>query len=220
MTLPDRAKGIDVNAWHPIKDYQALAGSNISFVGVKATEGNILTDKAFLAHRDGLRALPLDLVVFYHFCRSGRPETQAVRLLDAVGPLRPNERLCLDLEVLPDDPGSVLAWVDAFYGRIRRACPGQRQLIYTSKRIWSMFGNPSWAGAADIDLWAPRYNASGHEPELPAPWSERGWHIWQFSDGDVVSYSAPGVGPCDANVWNGDRDALRAWVAGKPLLQS
>ena len=218
MTLPaDRAKGIDVNGWHPIHDFSALP-ADLSFVGVKATEGNTVTDKALQAHRDGLRARPgLDLVIYYHFARTGRPETQAVRLLDAVGPLQANERLCLDLEVLPDDPGSVLAWVDAFYGRIRRSCPGQRQLIYTSKRIWSQFGNPGWAGAADIDLWAPRYNAVGREPELPAPWTR--WTAWQWTDGEAVPFTCPGVGACDANVWNGDRAAVRAWVAGKSLLQ-
>lgn len=213
-----RARGIDVNHYHPVHDWAAVTASGVSFIGVKATEGNTLTDAALKAHRDGARTQPFDLVVFYHFARSGRPETQAVRLLDAVGPLQANERLCLDLEVLPDDPGSVLAWVDAFYGRLRRANPGHRHLIYTSRRIWTQFGNPSWAGAADIDLWVPRYNAAGHEPELPAPWTS--WTAWQWTDGDVVPFTCPGVGACDANVWNGDRATVRAWVAGTSALRS
>ena len=98
----DRAQGIDVNGYHPIVDFAALDRANLSFVGVKATEGNTITDKRLVHHRDGLRKLPLDLVIYYHFARSGDPAKQAARFMAAVGPLQPNERLCLDLEVLPD----------------------------------------------------------------------------------------------------------------------
>lgn len=210
----DRARGIDVNAYHPIKDFAALGSTGISFVGVKATEGNTITDRQLVHHRDGLRQLPLDLVIYYHFARSGDPVYQASRLLSVAGPLRSNERLCLDLEVLPDDPGSVLGWVDAFYARIQRAAPSTRQLIYTSKRIWDSFGAPAWPRAArgDVALWAPRYNASGNEPALPAPWAS--WTVWQWTDGGDhgPSYEVDGVGACDGNVWNGDRAAVRSWV--------
>lgn len=209
-----RALGIDVNAYHPVVDFAALAASTVSFVGVKATEGNTITDKQLAHHRDGLRQLPLDLVVYYHFARSGDPVHQAARLLGAVGPLQPNERVCLDLEVLPDDPGTVLRWVDDFYGRIQRAYPGARQLIYTSKRIWDSFGEPQWPRAVrgDVALWVPRY--SSNEPLLPLPWAA--WQIWQWSDGGEhgTPFAASGVGTCDANWWNGDRDSIKAWLAG------
>ncbi len=214
--MNDRAKGIDVNRYYPINDFQAVYDADISFVGVKATEGNTSTDKQLVHHRDGLRKLPFDLVIYYHFARSGDPVYQAARLLSAVGPLRPNERVCLDLEVLPDEPTSVLRWVDAFYARINRSYPDMRQFIYTSKRIWDSFGGLSWPRASGgIDLWAPRYNANGNEPALPLPWAK--WYIWQWTDGGEHGpvHTTPGVGACDANVWNGDRDAVRAWVVGK-----
>ena len=212
----ERARGVDVNRYHPIVDVAALGSSGVSFVGVKATEGNTITDSRLVYHRDALRTQPFDLVVYYHFARSGDPSRQAARLLEAVGPLQPNERLCLDLEVLPTSEHDVLSWVDAFYARLSRAYPGVRQLIYTSARIWRSFGNPIWARAmrGDVYLWAPRYNAAGHEPELPTPWAT--WTIWQWTDGGEhgPAFTAPGVGACDANVWNGDRAAVQAWVAG------
>lgn len=212
--METRARGVDVNHYHPVTDWAALAGSGVSFVGIKATEGNTIIDASLNAHRDGARIQPFDLVIFYHFCRSGDPVYQASRLLNAVGPLRANERLCLDLEVLPDDAGSVLAWVEAFYARIQRAYPTTRQLIYTSKRIWDSFGAPAWprASRGDVALWAPRYGAN--EPAMPTPWNN--WSAWQWTDGGEhgAPFTTPGVGTCDANYWNGDRDALKAWVAG------
>ncbi len=213
----DRARGIDVNAYHPVTDFAALATADLSFVGVKATEGHTVTDPKLVQHRNGLRGLPLDLVIYYHFARSGDPVAQAARLLNVVGPLKPNERVCLDLEVLPDNPGNVLGWIDAFYGRVQRAYPATKQLIYTSKRIWDSFGSPAWPRAArgDVALWAPRYNASGNEPMLPSPWAF--WTIWQWTDGGEhgPDFSVPGVGSCDANVWNGDRAAVQAWVGAR-----
>lgn len=210
--MMDRARGIDVNSYHPIIDFAALDRSNLSFVGVKATEGNTITDKSLIAHRDGLRKLSLDLVIYYHFARSGDPVKQAARLMAAVGPLRPNERLCLDLEVLPDDTSNVLTWMDEFYARIARSYPAMRQFIYTSNRIWQMIGSPVWTRALNLALWAPRYSTI--EPVVPAPWSS--WTIWQYTDGGEhgSDYGCPGVGECDANVWNGDRNAVRTWLVG------
>lgn len=211
-TVQERARGIDVNHYHRIADFVAMQEADLSFVGVKATEANHTVDKNLVYHRDGLRKLPLDLVVYYHFARTGSPVKQAEHLINAVGPLAPNERFALDLEVLPAPPESVLQWVDEFYARLARSYAGMRQLIYTSARIWEAFGNPTW-NRDSVDLWAPRYNATGTEPRLPKPWKK--WTIWQYTDGGEhgPDYSCPGVGSCDANVWNGDRAAVRAWMA-------
>lgn len=204
-----RAQGIDVSHWKPVVDWAAVAGSAVRFVGIKATEGNTVQDDKLQAHREGFRAYPFVLGIYYHFCRTGRPEAQAERLVASVGPLQDNERLCLDFEVVPEGADG-LAWITAFMDVLKSANPDRRPLLYTSKRIWRMIGDPDWARAGEVDLWLPRYNASGTEPDLPKPWSS--WTIWQFSDGDFPQHVTPGVGRCDANLFCGDEVALAKYA--------
>jgi len=216
------ARGIDVSHHAPVRDFERLKSSDISFIGIKATEGNSLTDPKLVDHMHGARAAGFDLIVYYHFARSGDAVKQAERLLEATGDILPHERLCLDLEVLPSG-ANVLKWVDDFYERLLRRAPSQRQLIYTSARIWAMFGDPVWDRASYVDLWAPRYNSTGSfnspvrlEPRLPAPWrlGDRSWKIWQWTDGGNTGpvHETPGVGECDANYFHGDAEDLRTWV--------
>lgn len=214
-----RAKGIDVSHWKQAKSFGAVYDSGVTFVGVKATEGNAYVDSALRAHREALRQQPFLLAIYYHFARSGSPNAQAERLMDAVGELRDNERLCLDLEVSPTpDPAGALEWIDSFFGTLLgAACADRRPLIYTSRRIWRSFGNPQWDLASEIDLWTPRYNTAA-EPELPLPWVSAGWTIWQWTDGTNPLHETPGVGKCDANYFRGDETAL-AEYAGAPVTR-
>jgi len=218
----NRARGIDVSHHKPIKDYRALFDSGVSFVGVKTTEGNTFTDPMLLTHSHELRKEvdDLKLVIYYHFARSGDPKQQALRFMDKVGPLKSNERLSLDLEVLPafkpntePDNDSVLEWMTKFYSEIFEIHGDRRPFIYTSRRIWRMFGDPEWSMGGDIDLWAPRYNTT-NEPALPAPWKKTGWTIWQWTDGGDTGpeHSTPGVGRCDANYFRGDETSLDEYM--------
>jgi lysozyme len=206
MIAAPRAIGADVSHFHPVVDWNALAGS-VSFLGVKATQSITFVDPTFVAHRDGFRASSIPLAIYYHFAVPGDPQRQAQALARAVGVAQPNERMCLDVEQLVAPGGDNLGWVDTFFRTLMGgACGGKRPLIYTSARIWREFGDPSWDLATEIDLWIPRYAIT--EPELPRPWND--WLIWQHAQDAAV----PGIsGPCDADVWNGTTDDVRAYAA-------
>lgn len=214
-----RARGIDVSHHVPVKNWDALVDSGVTFVGVKATEGNTYVDPTLRAHREGLRRKPFALGIYYHFARSGDPVRQADRLMDAVGELRDNERLCLDLEVSPTpDPTAAVEWIDAFYTTLLGGtCSDRRPLIYTSRRIWRYLGDPQWDLAPEVDLWVPRYNTV-MEPELPLPWVSSGWTFWQWTDGTNPLHDTPGVGKCDANYFRGDDEELRDY-ADRPVTK-
>ncbi len=209
-----RAEGIDVSHHHPVLNFTDVMNAGIQFFGAKATEGRSYRDPTFRAHRDGARAHPFVLAVYYHFAKGGDPVKEAGHLLDVAGELRANERLALDIEG-PDAPG--VPWIDSFVGELVRVYPDRRPLIYTSARIWhDMLGSPSWPAAIVTDLWAPRYGPN--EPNLPLGpvgvakgqfpiWPR--WTFWQDSE----SFACPGVaGPCDHNVFRGDVDELRAYA--------
>jgi GH25 family lysozyme M1 (1,4-beta-N-acetylmuramidase) len=209
-----RALGVDVSHWKPVKNWSELYNSGVRFFGAKATEGNKYVDPTLRTHRDESRRQPFLLSIFYHFARSGDPRAQANRLQDAVGDLRPNERLCLDLEVSPtDDPKDALDWVDKFFETLMGgACSDRRPLIYTSKRIWRMIGDPAWDLASEVDLWSPRYNAQMIEPIPALPWAAAGWSFWQWSDGETPPVVTPGIGRCDVNYFKGDEAALAEYA--------
>jgi len=226
----DRAKGIDVSRWCPVKDWNAVAKSGVTFVGMKATEGQSTLDPTLRTHRDAFRQQPFLLGIYYHFARSGKPQDQAERLLDAVGPLKDNERLALDFEVMvTTHPQDGLEWIDQFYQIIRAEYPDRPPFIYTSDRIWRQLGSgedegPNWEHADDVDLWAPRYNNFVAEPVVPRPWKNHkatgfngngiGWTIWQWTDGGATGpdYETPGVGKCDANVFRGGDTVLAEYA--------
>lgn len=221
-----RANGLDVSHYHPVLDWGALTSPTNyaagfaapTFICVKATEGNSVVDPKLREHREGFRASSMLLGIYYHFARSGNPRVQATRFMDVVGPLDPRERLCLDLEVAPaKGPEAVRDWVADFYSVIMRSDGlsfDRRPFIYTSERAWrELAGNQTWvAGSMDVDLWAPRYNNAGREPLLPPPWANRGWRVWQWTDGQEPPHELPGVGECDGSVWSGGEDDLRAYM--------
>jgi lysozyme len=224
MTV-DRALGVDVSHWKPVVDWKALKAGGVSFVGMKTMEGQSYVDPEFKNHIRGFRQNDFLLGIYYHFARSGNPTDQARRFMATVGPLEDNEMLCLDFEVIPEGrqaPHAALDWINRFYDAIFEEYPSRRTLIYTSKRIWRMLGNEDYVNTWEfakyiprVDLWAPRYNDKGVEPEIPAPWKSAGlsWTFWQWTDGDFPPKITPGIGRCDANWFNGSELALKEYVS-------
>lgn len=214
-----RARGIDVYHGRPVRSFSALAAApeKIAFMGVKASEGDAFADPKLAWHRDGFRASDMDLCLYYHFARPGDARAQARRFVSLVGPLEPRERLCLDLEVpIAASPAAALEWLNAFYGELMgNLCSDRRPFLYTSDNKWDEIcgGKPWLLGNTDVDLWAKRYSTHADLlPLIPTPWKDRGYHVWQFSDSVTPPHSIAGVGPCDGDVWNGDRASLRAYV--------
>jgi lysozyme len=204
-----RAIGVDVNHFVPVKDWDALYMADVSFIGIKATEGLTSVDPMLGEHRTGFRRRPFALGIFYHFGRPGDAAKQARRFAERVGVLRDHERLALDLEVVPTpNPHDAIKWVTDFIEEIRVGTADRRPILYTSAAVWAAMGNPAWTYAGEVDLWTPRYNTSGTEPVLPAPWANVGWTIWQFSDGTIPSNNVAGVGKCDGNYFRGDEAEL------------
>lgn len=210
MDTENRARGIDVSHYQDVTSWSDIYDSGVSYVGVKATQGNTFTDPKLSEHRAGARSQPFVLVFYYHFAAPGDAAAQAGRFMDTVGELRGNERLCLDLE---DDktgkPAVDLVWAEAFFAALT---PGFRKLLYTSQRIWSQLGNPSsWGPAQSLDLIVPRYGPD--EPRVPSAWQT--WVFWQNSEEGVV----PGIsGKCDTSFFNGTVDMLKSYAATSALV--
>lgn len=215
MIDPTWAKGIDVSHWDAVHDFSAIPPDVVMF-GAKATEGDDETDKMFAYHRDGARAREFKLVTYYHVAHHGDPAAHAQRIASVIGPLMPNECIVLDTE-----RGSRvdIPYCEGFYTELEELGLSRPfDLYYGSAGVYTLMGGRGWprATAGKVGLWAPRYKSAGVPPHLPPPWAS--WKLWQWTDGGQTGdpYSCPGVGTCDASVFNGTEADLEAFVGGVP----
>lgn len=211
----DYARGCDVSHYHSVSDWDALIGSGIEFLGMKATQGPGYRDPTLAAHRDGRRARSGQLAgaIFFHYPAGAAPELEAANFLAAIGPLQDDEALALDIEQGPTGSGALgVDWQKAWVAAVVAAM-GQRRivpLIYTAAHVWNEIGNPPWPDATvgNVGLWLKRY-AADYGP-CPSPWSFP--RFWQYSQGGSV----PGVtpGPVDLDYFVGDSAACRTYFRG------
>lgn len=209
----DYAFGCDVSHHMPVKDFGAVVGSGIEFLGIKASQGAAFRDPTLAMHRDGRRARGELLgAIFYHYPDGGRPEIEAANFLGAIGELQDDEVLALDVEQGPTGRGApMIEWQQAWMAAVVAAV-GERRLvphIYTAAHVWNEIGNPPWPDATvgNVGLWLKRY-----APEYgacPSPWSFP--RFWQYTDSGFIS----GIGhPVDLDWFVGDSAALRAYFKG------
>ncbi len=192
MTVQTR--GIDVSHYQGNIQWPSVAGSNVAFCFIKATEGTAYVDPMFQANWSGSSAAGLYRGA-YHFGRPGSdPIAQAqffYNTVSADGTLGPGDLPpVLDLETLDgQSPADVLQWTLAFLAQTDELF-GRRTILYTDPGFWQSLQNlPGCQVLASRPLWLAAYSAA---PHIPPPWSS--WTFWQYSDGSANGGSAvPGV---------------------------
>ena len=167
------AQGRTTNSVNQAKDIR-----NISYVFIKATEGNSFKDKHFKRHwrnagKSGIRRGA------YHFFRSSKDaEVQARHFIRTVGDLSANDLPpVLDIETIHKGCSyktlndKALVWlktVEKHYGR--------KPIVYSS----ASFINDILCKEIkeNYPIWVAHYGAA-------SPRCEK-WHIWQFADNAIV----------------------------------
>lgn len=173
-------------------DFGTLKAAGVEFVALKATEGAGYTDPTFEDRQARARRVGFHRLAFYHFVRPlDDPRVQALRFARAVGSLRPNELLALDVEPVPD---AAQDWprISAIGGRnvvISLLETIKGALGVQDGRVL-LYGSPGWLRGQFGDrlrdltvmpLWAARY-----APDLgdPSPWPRA--TVWQHSEHGTV----------------------------------
>lgn len=178
------AQGRSTNSVNQAKDIR-----NVSYVFIKATEGNSFKDKHFKRHWRNAEKCGIRRGA-YHFFRSSKDaETQARHFIRTVGELSADDLPpVLDIETIHKGCSyktlndKALIWlktVEKHYGR--------KPIVYSS----ATFINDILCKEIkeNYPIWVAHYGA-------PAPRCPR-WHIWQFAD-DAVVYGIDGY--VDLNV--------------------
>lgn len=96
------------------------------------------------------------------------------------------------------------------------AATGRYPGLYSTCGYLAQTGAEHSAILANCWLWLAEY-APIPEPQAPPLW--RTWTMWQYTDGRQGNqpHTAPGIGPCDRDLFNGELPGLHAlWGAPAP----
>lgn len=149
------------------------ARDTFCFRVASARNGIPYLDTAFSWHRRELSRMPALLMYQFVWADAGTPEEQARYFVDAIGTLRPNEMVMLDIEAggsIPDPVDFTRRWL-----AVVEPALNTRAWIYIPSTLADRL-TPAVTG--DRLRMAPRY--SGTDQRGPAPWWPHDVH--QYTD--------------------------------------
>jgi lysozyme len=202
----------DLSHYNSPVDFTAAAQGGLLGVVHKATQGLLDVDPTYAERRPLAQAAGL-LWGAYHFGVDADGAAQARRLLATVQ--NHNQvLLMLDFEAPATGPGMSTAQAEAFAATIL-AFTGRYPGLYSTRDYLAQTGADRSPVLAHCWLWLADYNAVP-EPGVPPAW--RTWTMWQYTDGKQGNEprTAPGIGPCDRDQFNGELPGLHA-LWGVPL---
>lgn len=201
--------GIDVSKYQGNVDWRAVKQSGVAFAFIKATEGGDRVDDRFHEYWRETRhhGIPRSGYHFYYFCRPAIEQARwyienVPREATALPPV-------LDMEWNPHSPTctyrppaeKVRSEMRIFLDAIERHY-GKKPIIYTTVD----FHRENIDGHfRDYPMWL---RSVAEHPETLYPGHD--WHFWQYTGTGIV----PGItGDVDINVFAGNEDAWRTWLA-------
>lgn len=193
--------GIDISKHNGTVDFKQLEADSLSFVFIKATEGNDYIDPNFeqnysLAKQTNLR------VGAYHYFRMAKNGTvQAYNFLKAVKGKDIDLPLVIDVEEWGND---ILVDRDETVNRLIKMIEcieanNYKVMIYTNKDGYKKFIHDS---LSDKMLWICTF-------KQPGKVTSYNWTMLQYSHWGEV----PGIdGEVDLDVYNGDKQSWLRWL--------
>ncbi|MBN8214710.1 MAG: glycoside hydrolase family 25 protein [Xanthomonadales bacterium] len=203
---PDRdrypIRGIDVSHHQGSIDWSKVAGDDVAFAYLKATEGGDHRDRAFARNWREARdaGIAVGAYHFFTFCRPGAD--QAANFLAVVPVAADALPPAVDLEFggncgRTPDGATMRRELDAFLAPVERA-HGKPALLYVTPEFLDAYRKQLPARA----LW--------RRSILRKPDGAASWHVWQYHNRGIVDGIA---GPVDLNVFVDDADAFAVWRA-------
>jgi len=203
-------RGVDVSSFQGEIDWPVLAGQDISFVYIKATEGSGSVDERFRANLAGATGTGLRVGAYHFFSFDSPGATQADNFIATVpvtpGMLPP----AIDLEFYgekktnPPDVASVRGELGVLLTRLHEHY-GLRPVIYVPKDTFDLYIAGSFV---DYGIWYADWFGT------PKPADGREWTFWQYTS----RMRLPGyAGPerfIDMNVFCCDKAAFEEYGRG------
>jgi lysozyme len=197
-TSESRPRGIDVSHTQGEIDWSKVAATGVSFVFIKASEGDDWQDPLFEKNWSGAKEAGL-LRGAYHFFRpDDAGATQAANFLASVSLVSGDLPPVLDVEVSGSVASEqIVTEVRAWLEKVKSES-GLTPILYTDPTFWRSLDTSAFS---DYPLWIADYDVD--RPTVPDGWPA--WTFWQHSSTGSVS----GVeGSVDLDVFNGSTQAL------------
>ncbi len=202
--------GIDVSKYQGTIDWRAVAGSDVQFAWIKATEGADHIDSKFEENWAGAKAagVPRGAYHFVYWCRPWQEEMawfkrNVPRDPDALPPV-------LDVEATPTSqtckrtiyPEQAIPEMRLMLQEMERYY-GKKPIIYTTVDFYEAI--LADGALSEYPIWV---RSTKHRPHVR--YGSRQWHFWQYqSDGAV-----PGIqGKVDRNCFHGSAKEWQTWLA-------
>lgn len=202
-------RGVDVSAHQGEIDWPVLAGQDLSFAFVKATEGSSFTDAQFAENWEEARSSGLRVGAYHFFSFDSSGESQAAHFIKTVPKREGDLPPVVDVEFYGDKEqnppsreeveaqlGSLLTRLTEYYG--------VKPILYSTGKAYKQYLS---GGYEEYDIWIRDVFFT---PSLP---DGREYAFWQYTDkGRLPGYQ--GDEKCiDLNVFCGTEEEFLRYGA-------
>lgn len=200
-------RGVDVSRYQGEIDWPVLAGQDIEFAFIKATEGSNYADPRFATNLEGATAAGLRAGAYHFFSFESAGATQAdnvIRQVPADPELLP---VVVDLEFYgrfwtdPPPPDELQRELGVLLERLAEHY-GKRPIVYTTGEAYNRYLS---GGFPEVDIWIRDVWLT------PSLADGRAWTFWQFTDRARLDGYRGEEAFIDLNVFAGDRVAWQAY---------
>ena len=199
--------GVDVSHYQGEIDWPVLAGQNIQFAFVKATEGSIYTDETFEANWAGAQAAGLRVGAYHFFSYDSDGLSQAENYIATVPVLPGALPPVIDVEFYGDyfretpEAEDVLPQLTAMVDALRDHY-GVDPILYVTEQSYALYVA---GGFPDCDIWV---RSTFRKPKLS---DRRAWTFWQYTDRAKLPGYEGSETFIDMNVFHGTQAAFDAY---------
>lgn len=201
-------QGVDVSHYQGDIDWEILAGEDIDFAFIKATEGSGHVDTRFYENWEGADATDLKIGAYHFFSFDSPAETQAQLYIETVGDLSGNLIPVVDIEFYgdkfsnPPEEEELVAELKTMLALLEEEY-GVKPMVYTTYTFYYKYldgeidGYPLWIRNV---YFSPNLDMRGE------------WTFWQYTDQAVLGGYSGAEEHIDMNVFYGSLDELDKYV--------
>lgn len=200
-------KGLDLNHWRVVNNFNTLVDLGHKFFITKATEGTTFLDNTLYPNVESSKRVKL-LTGAYHYLRTTVDPTQQANFYwDKIKNLDLEINPILDVEPYSNNIAILGTYAQTFLNRIK-VLSGKTPIIYTNYNTWNLLKFPTWG--INYPLWVASYQVS--KPYIPKPWTN--YLFWQYTSTEPIRGEAQTY---DCNYFNGTENELRAFFGLPPV---